>query len=72
MTTKDIEETKAIDVELEENMEKLANIVSDMVGDVIEKIAVWYETSGHKMSKEDVADCIRLNLWDLDRESEDD
>jgi len=70
MTTKDIEETKVSDAKLEESMEKLAHIVADMVDKVIEQIAVWYETSGHKMSKEDVADCIRLNLWDLGSEDD--
>ena len=72
MTTKDIEETKASDAKLEADLEKLAHIVSDMIGDTIERIAVWYETSGHKMTKEDVADCIRLSIWDLNREDEDD
>jgi hypothetical protein len=72
MTTKDIEETKVSDADIEKGTERLANIISDMMDDIIEKIAVWYEESGHKMTKEDVADCIRLGIWDFDREDGDD
>lgn len=44
--------------------DKLTEIVLDILNGTIEDLALWYETEGYLLPKEEVAERIRENGWE--------